>query len=316
MSNKKDQRLEKKIISLLQQNTGASILDSGGAYGRHWERNKKLPSTVEYWDKTDVVSPTGFRYGELWATISLYHHLKNSLIWDDEVEYVNNLWDEWDKARPDETYDKTMKSFYEEVLRLADLKEYEDENWNPWCFRGENYSYYTYNGENSLSQDFVYIIMGEWCFIEIHNGCDARGGFTRPVLFKFNEDNLFNYIDFTIGCENYDEHHYWDNQGGRYWYTETDVKLEELEVLKYEDMEPEQQDEFDKTGFVMGNPEIHFAQEGQQILEGFDVRLSKPAELPKLVIKDDVGYCPICGSKLYVDKYYSQRKSRGIHQYS
>ncbi len=31
---------EKKIAEMLKENTGRHMLDSGGAYGRHWERNQ------------------------------------------------------------------------------------------------------------------------------------------------------------------------------------------------------------------------------------------------------------------------------------
>ena len=40
--------LKKKVIEMLQENTGRHMLDSGGAYGRHWERNQKNPSDITY----------------------------------------------------------------------------------------------------------------------------------------------------------------------------------------------------------------------------------------------------------------------------
>ena len=38
---------EKMVFELITENTGQHFLDSGGAYGRHWERNQKIP--IEEW---------------------------------------------------------------------------------------------------------------------------------------------------------------------------------------------------------------------------------------------------------------------------
>ena len=67
---------------------------------------------------------------------------------------------------------------------------------------------YTYNYDNSLSQDIQYVSLGDTydCNIialAIHNGADARGGFTDYKIFKIDEDNFyFNYYDY----EEYKEH--------------------------------------------------------------------------------------------------------------
>jgi hypothetical protein len=34
--------IENVIASMMTENTGTHMLDSGGAYGRHWQRNKGL----------------------------------------------------------------------------------------------------------------------------------------------------------------------------------------------------------------------------------------------------------------------------------
>ena len=313
-------KLKEVIISMLQENTGTHMLDSGGAYGRHWERNKKLPSDVEFWDNTPVITPVvyGGTNPEFWGTISIYHHLINGLEWDDEVEYLNRLFQKWDELHDYDSWDKAMKTFYEAILvvdkKTHNRKQYpnyrsEWDIWFPWNFyTGNNfYSGYTYNHENSLSQDFVYIVMGEFVFIQIHNGCDARGGFTRPVLFRLVEENLFNCDDYTIYCDNRDndENHYWDKQGYNSYYTETDVELENVEKIDYDEATDEQKDEFDMYGIISENPEIIFSDESQNILPGFDVRYRKPAGNKKLVIKDKQPYCPICGGKLFLSKYYS-----------
>ena len=48
---------------------------------------------------------------------------------------------------------------------------------------------YTYNLDLPLSQDFLWrgyenMFSEKFLLIELHNGCDARAGFTEPVLFE------------------------------------------------------------------------------------------------------------------------------------
>jgi hypothetical protein len=264
---------------------------------------------VEYWNNTEEVSLQiyGGENPELYGLVSLYHHLKNSLIWDDEVEYMNKLFDKWDELHPDlDSYEKVMNTFYDAILKVDSRKNSPvNREWNTWCFSGEHFSHYTYNDENALNQDFIYYVMGEWCFIQIHGGCDARGGFTRPKLFKFYQDSLFDYDRYSFVCENRDEHHYWDVDGYHSYYTETDFDMGKSRLIDYEWLTDEAQIEFDETGFVMENGEIIYATEGQEIFDGFDVRLKKPSEGSYLIIKDKVAYCPICGEKLYAIKYWS-----------
>ena len=35
------QTVEQTIYGMLTESTGAALCDSGGAYGRHWQRNQK-----------------------------------------------------------------------------------------------------------------------------------------------------------------------------------------------------------------------------------------------------------------------------------
>ena len=37
-----NEELKQVVYSMITENTGRHMLDSGGAYGRHWERNQKL----------------------------------------------------------------------------------------------------------------------------------------------------------------------------------------------------------------------------------------------------------------------------------
>src|SRR5690349_3304358 len=43
-------RTKKVLASMMRENTGASILDSGGAYGRSWQRNL----TRKFWEEPET----------------------------------------------------------------------------------------------------------------------------------------------------------------------------------------------------------------------------------------------------------------------
>jgi len=286
-----DSKLKKEIIAMLQENTGRHFLDSGGAYGRHWERNSKLPNTIKYWDNTPSawLNVYGGKNPEIYGTISLYHFLVRVLSWDEEVTKLNRLWDEFWRADEDtyKSWDKLMDEFHSKYKE----KYYFDEN-------NRLSSFYTYNHENALNQDFIWHkLSDEFCFIQIHGGCDARGGFTVPKIFRYSEDNLYDFSRYTIGCtKNYE--HKWDFCDGRFEYSECEVDWKDIEILDYDNLEESQQKEFDTFGYILGEQEEVFATEGQINFPGIDARLKKPAVPANcFIVKDKEAYC-FCGGKL------------------
>lgn len=294
--------LKEIVIKMLQENTGRHMLDSGGAYGRHWEANQKISSDIETWDKMPVVSlycHDGTN-SDISGTISIYHHLVNTLEWDDEVEEMNRKWRIFSTQEKfnDVSYENCIEPFFE---MLSNYRKYP--GFYQYDFGNEKtWSGYTYNSENSLSQDFIWYKRGDWVFIQIHNGCDARGGFTVPVIFKFTEE-LWSIDDYTIYCNK--ENHYWDRQGYGSFYTETEFEMKDENIIGYSQLSDEEQILFDKENMLPDVPEEIFATDGQILLNGFDVRLKKPATVGKLVIKGKFAYCPCCGGELFGDKLYS-----------
>lgn len=283
-------KLKKEIIAMLQENTGRHFLDSGGAYGRQWERNSKLPNTIKFWDSTPdgTLNVYGGNNPEIYGTISLYHYLVRLLSWDEEITKLNRLWDKFWRDDEDtyKTWDKLMGEFYEKYKEKF------------YFSRNEQDSFYTYNHENALNQDFIWHkLSDEFCFIQIHGGCDARGGFTVPKIFRYSEDNLYDFSRYTIGCtKNYE--HKWDFCDSRFEYSECEVDWKDIEILDYDNLEESQQKEFDTYGYILAEPEEIYATEGQINLPGVDARLKKPAVPANcFIVKDKEAYC-FCGGKL------------------
>jgi hypothetical protein len=160
------------IFSMLIENTGSHMLDSGGAYGRAWERNQG--KTIEDFEREpeERIVWTG---NYLERSVSVFHYL-SQLDTDALCDDFNSMpCLDWDA--------------------VADVYGVSEAQWN-WLreFRDVKVTqtFNTYNGESDLSQ----ILQGSWLTIDdeqylllqIHGGCDARGGYTDAKLFKPREE--------------------------------------------------------------------------------------------------------------------------------
>jgi hypothetical protein len=73
--------LKNLLTTMLKTKTGSHMLDSGDAYGRHWERNQ----TIDFESQPEIIID-GYDY-----TISLFHYLKKALSLDPICEEFNKL---------------------------------------------------------------------------------------------------------------------------------------------------------------------------------------------------------------------------------
>lgn len=150
---------------LARENTGASFLDSGDYYGRQYDR--PVPTDDQ---------PSEYVRGEF-ALISMPVMLDYEAPIDPRETAKFYRWARWADPRDD-------CSWFELAARyMARHMEKETEGWES---EGEapiigN----TYNEDNDLDQDFWYALPGfysRYAMICTHNGCDARGGYSRPVV--------------------------------------------------------------------------------------------------------------------------------------
>lgn len=170
------------IYAMLTSNTGSHMLDSGGAYGRHWERN----ASKSIYDFTSEPYATLDNYGEV--TVSLFHHLDRELSYEEELDasYLE--------------FTKSSESSY-----LEDI-----ESWLEYMGATEIGSYNSYNYDSALSQVIQWTefeLDGSiYVALQIHQGCDVRGGYTRPYIFS-TCDGLA-YESASIFCTGEEEHVY------------------------------------------------------------------------------------------------------------
>jgi hypothetical protein len=175
---------QKVLIKMLKENTGSHFLDSGGAYGRNWQRNqarlfKKEPEATlnimayKRKDETDSV--------ELGVTLSVFHFLSEALEYSPKLDKQFQTF-----ARREEFKDEGWLAIAE-----AWAEQYAEENKQK---NGESlyvHTFNSYNGEDYLSQVIQGVTIGEYegiVILQIHGGCDVRGGYTKPRVFRFNDD--------------------------------------------------------------------------------------------------------------------------------
>ena len=180
-------RVEHILYNMFTENTGASVLDSGGAYGRHWQRNQKF-TIDDFVNREMITYDEDFEY----HSVDTFKFLSEKLDVDDETDELNELFDEFINRDEnlDENYLHLMSEFISELL----IENYD---------KIDN----TYNFNNTLTQDFQYGIFEYndkfYVILQLHNGCDIRGGYTKPYIFNID---LYEHFIFNDEDEIRDEH--------------------------------------------------------------------------------------------------------------
>lgn len=197
----------KEIIKgMLKENTGRHMLDSGGAYGRNWEKNqdKDLDNDpeirLEVWEDQVIMN------------LSTYHFLVNMLDIDAESKRLSGMFTEFVNRDENkgEAWFTCMEDFAEYLKEVGEISKCSTTN--------------TYNFDNLLDQVIQFVVLDEdYIILQIHGGCDVRGGYTEPKIFKIIDfDHFFmGMMEITCFCEcgkcnmdSYDSGHYWHTHEG------------------------------------------------------------------------------------------------------
>jgi hypothetical protein len=162
------------IAKAFRYNSGKHFLDSGNFYGRHYE---KPPIN----DSQDLVSIHCYR-DEVTATIETALFLAKTCDVDFDLQQQFEEWAALEENSELSWFD-AGEQFATEVLGLTQLVK-------------DN----TYNGENDLSQDYVWEVYskndkGDWIYdddallvVYAHTGCDVRSGYAYPLFLRCNGD--------------------------------------------------------------------------------------------------------------------------------
>jgi hypothetical protein len=163
------------IQKMFVERTAHSIIDSGGIYGRQYQRNAERDLASEP-QATLVFGEWGTE-----VTVSTFLHLEACLEEDKFCEEFNALpCDEWNSEIWGMSTDQG--TWLEDRMFVV-----EGTTWN------------SYNWDNNFDQ----ILQGtklerdgeEYVILQVHGGCDARSGYTDAKLFKI-QDNMNDYFMF------------------------------------------------------------------------------------------------------------------------
>tara|TARA_R100000426_G_scaffold12342_1_gene12322 strand:- start:918 stop:1601 length:684 start_codon:yes stop_codon:yes gene_type:complete len=175
---------QKEVYAMLIENTGKHMLDSGSAYGRHWQRNQS--KTIEDFNNEPEEQITyDSRYKEFERRVSVFHYLSEL-----DIDYICEQFNELNRDATN--WDSNFYGVSLEASEYLDSLKNQDIEIDELPY-GESWSTFnTYNGDSDLSQ----VLQGSWIkindemylILQIHGGCDVRGGYTNARLFKI--DNL------------------------------------------------------------------------------------------------------------------------------
>lgn len=179
--------VEKVIRDMLIENTGTHMLDSGGTNGRSWQRNQGK-TLRQFMAEREVT----WEQDDGYYIISVFHYLRRSL-----------------------ELDTLCLEFNSECVPAInwDSKHYgvsiQGETWLDDQGFTVGRTFNSYNGDSSLSQ----VIQGTWLklndkqylLLQIHGGCDVRGGYTDARLFLvpgYEEGVLLEDVYGTVTLKN------------------------------------------------------------------------------------------------------------------
>lgn len=163
------------IKAMLTENTGVHFLDSGGDDNRRWQRNQGVDfdSQPKYRAEFSICPIDGTLQVD--TSVNLYHWMNDNLHYDADLQARFDAWvEERNKYTP---WLVLMEEFAEEFSR------------------GKPVTVNTYNEQSDLSQVVQYV---EFCdrsqhetshvLLQVHGGCDVRGGYTAPKCFRVRGD--------------------------------------------------------------------------------------------------------------------------------
>jgi hypothetical protein len=192
---------------MLTENTGCDILDSGGAHGRRWQQNRHIKNFDDIPACSIEVCADGRDNGEVTISYNVYKYLSLFLSITEESERLNTTLQVIAETSDNAAYPADVEDF------LTIIKATKD---GCGC-GGAN----TYNYDNIISQVLQYDIFEvddeTYIALQIHGGCDIRGGYTKPQVFSLEEPDYFIMAQMDItarcGCGNWSS-----DDAGYNWY--------------------------------------------------------------------------------------------------
>jgi len=236
-----------RIWDMSRKNTGSHFLDSGSAYGYIYQNQIKEEGLFRQSD-------------ELRYVISTPHWLENILEVNDETEDMNKKLRKIISDGGNNSYSGDVDELIHDLRKEGHHVEVV---WN------DN----TYNHENDFNQDFQFTIFridsgDNYIALQTHNGCDIRGGYPAPEIFKIEDMDYF-------------------SDWGVKYYGECDVDTSQTK-LGGGYLEPQYAD-YDDI--------YDYSKDFEKVFKNVNIWNLKDDELDRFVSPDGAIICPKCGKK-------------------
>lgn len=219
------------IFSMLKENTGVHMCDSGGESGRMWQRNSNK-CLQDFEEEPEELYQYDAKYNEIYRTVSVFHFLTNDLEVDNicfRFNEINTNPKDWEAdTNTDVSIYGVSVDAWQDLIMSNLSKEVEVTR-----------SFNTYNGDCDLSQTLqganLTINEEHYVLIQIHGGADARGGYTDAKLFKcgdYNDGMIHEYLrEYSDNYEVLEDLEY-INSMVDYWDESIIYKGKELKAIK------------------------------------------------------------------------------------
>lgn len=171
----RNRAIANRVHAMLVENTGRALCDSGDAYGRAWQRNQGK-KVADFQKRPQVAWD-----GEDWS-VDIFHYLTNRLHLDEVCDHYNK------RFVPAKDWDG---DYYGVSRAASDWLERRGFQSHPEWKQPFN----SYNWSSKLSQDiqgtFLQLANTDYVLLQVHGGCDIRGGYTDARLFTCDPSELF-----------------------------------------------------------------------------------------------------------------------------
>ena len=218
----------KEILAKMMTEPTFHFLDSGDIYGRHWERRRK-----EGFEDIERVHVEIFDDGDWYALIDTFAFLSEMLEYDQKLDYEFHKFAHLPEYR-EEPWLTVMKEFAERIGKeYATVNTYNFENYLDQVIQyvhiapKPEYVHKDLLKDGFNPEDFNGLYDYDECYgaiviLQTHNGCDVRGGYSTPHVFRLK----YGYFTFIDAMENID---FWCPKKGCYYHLSIGIGRDPIE---------------------------------------------------------------------------------------
>lgn len=179
------------VAEMLTENTGKHFLDSGGAYGRNWQRNQGVdfdqrPAASARFDYCPRPGQPRGEAGKvsIAADVDLYHWMVSNLEFDAEMqERLDAFAEENPSLNWLQLADEFAETYADDLSPAHEPRTHNTYNDPDYCHLSQTVQYIELYAESDYAPSHL--------ILSVHGGCDVRGGYSAPKCFKVEDSDTW-----------------------------------------------------------------------------------------------------------------------------